>query len=81
LDFTSPHEVAVFAAAFWGQCRLGEILPNSANATVLAHKPTRAHVSRSHRNKRSTTLRLPRMKTKKSGEDVLLVPQKPPVDP
>jgi hypothetical protein len=84
LDFTSPRDVAVFAAAcvaFWGQCRLGEILPVSATDIALVHKPTRAHVSRSHRNKRSTTLRLPRTKTRKSGEDVVLVPQNKPIDP
>ncbi|KAJ7083504.1 hypothetical protein C8R43DRAFT_909495 [Mycena crocata] len=84
LDFTCPRDVAVFAAAcvaFWGQCRLGEILPDSALESALIHKPTRAHVSRSHRNKRSTKLRLPRTKTKKSGEDVVLVAQNDPINP
>ncbi|KAJ7734594.1 DNA breaking-rejoining enzyme [Mycena metata] len=84
LDFTVPRDVAVFAAAcvaFWGQCRLGEILPISGSDTALAHKPTRAHVSRSHRDKRATKLRLPRTKTKKSGDDVVLVAQDKPIDP
>ncbi|KAJ7721249.1 hypothetical protein DFH07DRAFT_1008089 [Mycena maculata] len=84
LDFTSPRDVAVFAAAcvaFWGQCRLGEILPLSSSDSACAQKPTRAHVSRSHRNSRSTKLRLPRTKTHKSGEDVVLVAQHNPIDP
>jgi hypothetical protein len=84
LDFTCPRDVAVFAAAcvaFWGQCRLGEILPISATDSALAQKPTRAHISHSHRNKHSTTLRIPRTKTKKSGDDVILVSQHKPLDP
>lgn len=84
LDFTSPRDVAVFAAAcvaFWGQCRLGKILPVSANPSALAYKPTRANISRSRRQRQSTTVRLPRTKTKKSGEDVVLVPQSSPIDP
>lgn len=84
LDFKSPRDVAVFAAAcvaFWGQCRLGEILPLSSTKAACAYRPTRAHVSRSHRNSRSTKLRLPRTKTHVSGEDVVLVAQNNPIDP
>ncbi|KAF7296201.1 hypothetical protein HMN09_01088800 [Mycena chlorophos] len=81
LDFASPFDVAVYAAAcvaFWGQCRLGEILPITAKDKSLADKPTRAHVTHSAR---STTLRLPRTKTQKAGEDVLLVDQSSPFNP
>ncbi|KAJ7722079.1 hypothetical protein DFH07DRAFT_932613 [Mycena maculata] len=80
LDFSNPRDVAVFAAAcvaFWGQCRLGEILPT----TACQHLPTRRHISRSSRNNRSTTFRLPRTKTKVNGEDVVLVSQSNPLDP
>ncbi|KAJ7508098.1 hypothetical protein B0H11DRAFT_1611159, partial [Mycena galericulata] len=75
LDFSNPRDVAVFAAAcvaFWGQCRLGELLPTSSLPAASKYLPTRAHLSRSPRNKRATTLRLPRTKTKKRGEDVIL---------
>ncbi|KAJ6523727.1 hypothetical protein B0H19DRAFT_1215043 [Mycena capillaripes] len=84
LDFSKPRDVAVFAAAcvaFWGQCRLGELIPTSASVSASKYLPTRAHVSRSHRNKRATTLRLPRTKTKKNGDDVVLVAQSSPMDP
>ncbi|KAJ7730504.1 hypothetical protein B0H14DRAFT_2998932, partial [Mycena olivaceomarginata] len=71
LDFTSPRDVAVFAAAcvaFWGQCRLGEILPVSANPSILAYKPTRAHILRSRRKRRSTTVCPPRTKPRNLGK-------------
>ncbi|KAJ7701186.1 hypothetical protein B0H17DRAFT_924790, partial [Mycena rosella] len=84
LDFPCLRDVAVFAAAcvaFWGQCQLGKILPNTRNDPALAPKPTRAHVSRSHRNKHATKLRLPRTKAIKSGDDVILVAQSNPINP
>ncbi|KAJ7429859.1 hypothetical protein B0H11DRAFT_2166731 [Mycena galericulata] len=84
LDFSNPRDVAVFAAAcvaFWGQCRLGEILPTTSSPAASKHLPTRRHISRSSRNKRASTLRLPRTKTKVNGEDVVLVSQAKPIDP
>jgi hypothetical protein len=84
LDFSDPRDVAVFAAActaFWGQCRLGELLPKSSAPTASKHLPTRHHYSRSTRNKRASKLRIPRTKTKKNGEDVVLVAQTSPLDP
>ncbi|KAJ7477503.1 DNA breaking-rejoining enzyme [Mycena latifolia] len=84
LDFSNPRDVAVFAAAcvaFWGQCRLGELLPISSSSHASKYLPTRQHLSKSSRNKRSTILRLPRTKTKIQGEDVTLVAQSAPLDP
>ncbi|KAJ7174969.1 DNA breaking-rejoining enzyme [Mycena crocata] len=84
LDFSDPRDVAVFAAAcvaFWGQCRLGEILPTSSYPSATQNLPTRRHISRSSRKKRSTILRLPRTKTKVNGEDVVLVSQTSPINP
>ncbi|KAJ7128284.1 hypothetical protein C8R46DRAFT_1237054 [Mycena filopes] len=84
LDFSDPRDVAVFAAAcvaFWGQCRLGELLPTSASATAAKFLPTRKHLSRSSRNKRSSILRLPRTKTQKNGDNVVLVEQTAPINP
>lgn len=84
LDFSNPRDVAVFATAcvaFWGQCRLGELLPHSSCPHASKHLPTRRHISRSSRNNRSTTLHLPRTKTKINGEDVTLVSQSAPLDP
>ncbi|KAJ7760893.1 hypothetical protein DFH07DRAFT_694027, partial [Mycena maculata] len=84
LDFSNSRDIVVFAAAciaFWGQCRLGEILPTSSLPNACKHLPTRRHISHSSRNQRSTTLRLPRTKTKVSGEDVVLVTQSKPIDP
>ncbi|KAJ6594951.1 hypothetical protein B0H19DRAFT_1247586 [Mycena capillaripes] len=84
LDFTNPRDVAVFAAAciaFWGQCRLGELLPTSSSPAASKNIPTRAHISNSTRNKRSRIIRLPRTKTKKNGDDVVLVAQATPIDP
>ncbi|KAJ7112064.1 hypothetical protein C8R43DRAFT_1138992 [Mycena crocata] len=68
LDFTYPRDVAIFAAAcvaFWGQCRLGEILPDSTTEPALMHKPTRAQLP----------------SQQKSGEDVVLVAQNDPINP
>jgi hypothetical protein len=83
LDFSSPADVAIFAAAcvaFWGQCRLGELLPVSRSPGAAKFLPTRRHISQSTRSDRATILRLPRTKTKKNGDDVL-VAQKNPINP
>ncbi|KAJ7754012.1 hypothetical protein B0H16DRAFT_1316577 [Mycena metata] len=84
LDFQIPTDVAVFAAAcvaFWGQCRLGELLPTSRSLEATKFLPTRSSISRSRRNDRATILRLPRTKTKKNGDDVTLVAQSSPINP
>nr|GAT51024.1 DNA breaking-rejoining enzyme [Mycena chlorophos] len=82
LDFSSRFDVAVFAAActaFWGQCRLGEILPESNSAANLRNKPMRSHFRPKGRNR--AVLRLPRTKTHTSGDDVVLTRQQHSLDP
>lgn len=84
LNLSSPADIAVFAAAcvaFWGQCRLGEILPASMSPSACRYLPTRRNVSAPARAKRATVLHLPRTKTKTRGEDVILVSQTAPLDP
>ncbi|KAF7349596.1 hypothetical protein MSAN_01685100 [Mycena sanguinolenta] len=84
LDLSNSRDIAVFAAAcvaFWGQCRLGELLPTSRSPAASKFLPTRKQISLSSRNKRSTTIHLPRTKTKQRGENVVLVAQSAPVDP
>ncbi|KAF7359721.1 hypothetical protein MVEN_00696700 [Mycena venus] len=84
LDFSNSRDVAIFAAAcvaFWGQCRLGELLPISSSPAAWKHLPTRRHVSRSSRDKRASILRLPCTKMKENEEDVALVSQSAPIDP
>lgn len=56
-------------------------MPTSSLAKAQTNLPTRRHISRSSRNKRATTLRLPRTKTKTTGDDVVLVAQTNPIDP
>jgi hypothetical protein len=53
LDLNSPLDAAVAACAttaFWGQCRLGELLPTSSSPSLVATLPTRADFKRSLRN-------------------------------
>lgn len=78
LDPDSPLDAVVAAcatSAFWGQCRLGELLPaalSSFNPTLF---PTRSKFGKSRRNPHSYILRLPRTKTHRHGQDVVLVDQ------
>ncbi|KAJ7758190.1 hypothetical protein DFH07DRAFT_1025064 [Mycena maculata] len=60
-----------------GLCRLLGAVPTWGNTTHFLF----IHISRSSRNNRSTTLRLPRTKTKINGEDVVLVSQSNPINP
>ncbi|CEL60035.1 hypothetical protein RSOLAG1IB_12295 [Rhizoctonia solani AG-1 IB] len=90
LNLQSPFDSAVFAAAlsaFWGQCRLGEILGSSR----LRHDPssipsrssfTRPAIAHEHAATSSASLRLPRTKTHQtSGELVYLTSQKDGLSP
>jgi hypothetical protein len=84
LDLTSPLDAAVAACAttaFWGQCRLGELLPSSVAASLSTSLPTRADFKRSLRNSQSCILHLPKTKTHHQGHDVVLVDQRAPIDP
>jgi hypothetical protein len=84
LDLDSPLDVAVAACAttaFWGQCRLGELLPSSQVSLQTTPFPIRSGFQRSTRNTHSFTLQLPRTKTHRHGQEVVLVSQRPAVNP
>jgi hypothetical protein len=84
LDLSSPVDAAVAACAataFWGQCRLGELLPSSSSALVFASFPIRSGFKRSLRNPQSCFLHLPRTKTHHQGQDIVLVDQRAPINP
>jgi hypothetical protein len=84
LDSNSSLDLAVAACAataFWGQCRLGKLLPSSPSALSHISLPTRADFKRSLRNPQSCLLCLPWTKTHRHGQDVVLVDQRRPVNP
>jgi hypothetical protein len=84
LDLNSPLDAAVAActvAAFWGQCRLGELLPPSASPLLPPPLPTRSDFKRSLRDPRSCILFLPRTKTHHHGQEIVLVDQRFPINP
>lgn len=78
LDLDSQFDVAVAACAvtaFWGQCRLGELLPSSLSVSSTTTLPLRSGFKKSLRNPHSCILHLPRTKTHRHGQDVVLVDQ------
>jgi hypothetical protein len=84
LDLNSPMDAAIAACAttaFWGQCRLGELLPVSSSPYLAPPLPTRSDFKRSLRDPRSCILFLPRTKTHRHGQEVILVDQHPPINP
>jgi hypothetical protein len=84
LDLTSSLDAAVAACAvtaFWGQCRIGELLPVSPSLTPSLPLPSRSDFRRSVRNPHSYVLHLPVTKTHRNGEDVVLVDQSTPINP
>jgi hypothetical protein len=84
LDLSVPLDAAIAACAataFWGQCRLGELLPTTSSPAPPSHLPTRSDFKRSTRNPQSCFLHLPQTKTHRHGQDVVLVDQRPPVNP
>ncbi|KAJ7850290.1 hypothetical protein B0H14DRAFT_3452029 [Mycena olivaceomarginata] len=60
-----------------GWVKFSQSLPQ----TQRWHRSRLEPTSHTHCNKHSTTLRIPRTKTKKSGDDVVLVSQHKPLDP
>jgi hypothetical protein len=72
---------ACAVTAFWGQCRIGELLPQSSSLTPSSPLPSRSDFKRSVRNPHSCVLRLPCTKTQRNGEDVVLVDQRDPINP
>lgn len=78
LDLSDPLDSAVAACAtvaFWGQCRLGELLPTAAYSFSTSSNPSRSDIRRSTRNKDSYLLFLPRTKTNRSGQNIVLTNQ------
>jgi hypothetical protein len=82
LDLKTPFDAAVFAAActaFWGQCRLGEILPPSASTFSPSKLPIMSAVSF---QKNTASIELPWTKvTKNRGDTVVLTEQLTPTNP
>jgi hypothetical protein len=85
LDLNSPLDAAIAACAstaFWGQCRIGELLPLSSTPSSSSHPlPVRSDFKRSLKDTRSCVLRLPQTKTHYSGQDIVLVDQRYPINP
>jgi hypothetical protein len=84
LDLNSPLDAAVAACAataFWGQCRLGELLPPTLSTISTSSLPTRSDFKRSLRNPQACVLHLPQTKTHRHGQDVILVDQRVPINP
>lgn len=84
LDLDTPLDAAIAACAvtsFWGQCRLGELLPLSSSAFSPSLLPTRSDFKRSLKNPKACILRLPRTKTHRHGQDVVIVDQHFPINP
>jgi hypothetical protein len=84
LDLTTPFDVAVAACAataFWGQCRLGELLPPSLSFPSPIPLPTCNDFKRSVKNPQAYLLHLPQTKTHHHSQDVVLVDQQAPINP
>jgi hypothetical protein len=84
LDLGRPLDAAIAACAavaFWGQCRIGELLPLSAFLPSPTPLPSRSDFKRSVKNPQSCILRLPNTKTHRCGQDVILVDQRFPINP
>jgi hypothetical protein len=84
LDLEDPLDMAVAACAvtaFWGQCRLGELLPSSSTALHSTPFPTRAGFKRSIRNPLACVILLPRTKTHIHGQEIILVDQRAAINP
>ncbi|TFK19746.1 hypothetical protein FA15DRAFT_600945, partial [Coprinopsis marcescibilis] len=84
LNLHEPFDAAVAACAsvaFWGQARLRELLQTSARSLQNPVIPLCRHLRKSHRNKKSWILQLPQTKTKRHGDDMVLVRQDTLSDP
>ena len=86
LDLHDPFDAAVAATAsvaFWGQCRLGELLAPSRTDLSTSSKPSRRNLSvkSPYRHNFAYTLFLPQTKTKRHGDSITLVSQTGLSDP
>lgn len=85
LDRSDPKDAAILAAAliaFWGQCRLGELLGTSRlRHNPLIH-PSRSAITQSRVDSPSLEIHLPRTKTNQiTGQTVFLTDQRDPISP
>ena len=84
LDLNAPLDIAIASCAtmaFWGQCRLGELLPSSFLVLLSILFPLRSSLRRSTRDPRAHVVRLPHTKTHPEGQDIVLVEQCDPINP
>jgi hypothetical protein len=85
LSLYDPFDVACLATAlvaFWGQCRLGEILPDKCDGILPSFYPARSDLRAASSTGASRILHLPWTKVAKSrGEDVVVCQQFAPCDP
>jgi hypothetical protein len=84
LDLELPFDAVVAACAataFWGQCRLGELLPLSSYVPSSNPLPIHSDFKKSAKNPQSRLLHLPCTKTHRHGQDVVLVDQRAPINP
>ena len=66
--------------AFWGQCRLGELLPSSSAIALSNPFSLSWNFKRSVQNPQACLLHLPRTKTHHQGQDIVLVNQREPIN-
>ncbi|KAF8595634.1 hypothetical protein BDV93DRAFT_456389 [Ceratobasidium sp. AG-I] len=85
LDLTDPFDAAVYAVAvlaFWGQCRLGELLGTSRIRHDASALPSRSSIAPVTPTSKSITLSLPRTKTfQTTGEKLFISTQHGRADP
>lgn len=84
LNWSDPFDAAVIACActaFWGQCRLGELLPSSSSHLSTHSLPSRNSLRHTTTNHSAWILHLPTTKTHRRGQEVALVHQRGPTSP
>jgi hypothetical protein len=85
LDLKAPFDAAVFAAAcmmFWGQCRAGELLPQTTTPAGQVRKPKRLDAHPPSRSNTNFEVSLLLTKTHYiQGEKIILLHQKGSTDP
>jgi hypothetical protein len=77
LDLSNPQDAAVYAvatAAFFGQLRLGEIIPTSKSPSSTSNLPRVSDLSTSSRSGSAPLLFLPSTKTTSTKGDTVVLP-------
>ncbi|KAF9443409.1 hypothetical protein P691DRAFT_613590, partial [Macrolepiota fuliginosa MF-IS2] len=84
LNHSDPVDVAILACtcmAFWGQCRLGKLIPISTTHFTNRLFPSWNSIQYSPNNHCTRVLHLPATKTNCQGQDIALVQQCGPTNP